>query len=184
MDGLRDMEIAESRFGWQMRNLSSSACHIVEFMAHKFGAGFPSQLSSGKVCIVKNFPGALAGFPAQHILDAASKLEFVGTTPDSCRGMMQPPKLGLDTREIPSDAYADSYQCCSCRRLTPYTCDICDDAVCELCIVDDDGSLVCPWCLRHLHAHDDPCFSFGADDSSCLAYGFATSLPANTLTPI
>ena len=120
------------RVCWQVGLLSSSACYIVEVMPHRFGACFPSQLSSGKVASVKISPGALTGFPAQHILDAASKLEFADTTLDSSRGMMQPPKLGLDTREIPTDAYTDSCQCCSCQRLTPYSCDICDDAARKL----------------------------------------------------
>ena len=63
-----------------------------------------------------------------------------------------PPCSGRGKNQHTMQSYADSYQCCSCRRLTPYTCDICDDAVCELCVVDDDETLLCPWCVRHVYA--------------------------------
>ena len=45
-----------------------------------------------------------------------------------------------------SRAYA--LQCCSCLRITPYRCDICDDSVCEICWhehLEEDFHL-CPWC--------------------------------------
>ena len=154
-----------------MRNLSSSDYHFVEFMAHKFGASFPLRLSSNEIASVRILRGSFTSFPEQHILGGAPKVDFVDSTLDGWGKMTRPTRLSLDSSGIPSDAYADSYQCCSCRRLTPYTCDICDDAVCEVCIADDDGSLVCPWCVRHIHAHDDPCFSFGADVSRCPVYG-------------
>ena len=53
----------------------------------------------------------------------------------------------------------ETLQCCSCLRVTPFSCDICDDSVCEICWHEDleDGNLhLCPWCylreLRRLRA--------------------------------
>ena len=165
MDGLRGMDVAESRLGWKVGILSSSAWHTEAYMVHKFGAGSPLRLSTNEFASARILRGSFTSFPEQLILSGASRVDFVGPILDNRGKMTRSTELSHDSSGIPGDAYADSYQCCSCRRLTPYTCDICDDAVCEVCIADDDGSLVCPWCARHIHAHDDACFSFGADVS-------------------
>ena len=57
---------------------------------------------------------------------------------------------------IPQASGAESLQCSSCLRLTPHSCDICDDSICDICWCSDPEDVqlrLCPLChLRCLNS--------------------------------